>query len=146
MAGKEGRLIMKKFTLKLERNEVEMLLDVLMETYCCKDFTIVDQIMCELERFLDITRKPLMVKPLRIEDLAENTQFIVNAVEIGHDINVIVNNIKSLDVLLECVAYYDSILNSKRHSKRKKEQLLSKIDAFGIAATCLIKDDFMQAE
>lgn len=137
---------MKKFTLKLRRNEVEMLLDVLMETYCCKDFTIVDQIMCELERFLDITRKPLMVKPLRIEDLAEHTQFIVNAVEIGHDINVVVNNIKSLDVLLECVAYYDSILNSKRHSKRKKEQLLSKIDAFGIAATCLIKDDFMQAE
>lgn len=137
---------MKKLVLKLERNEVEMLLDVLMETYCCKDFTIVDQIMCELERFLDITRKPLMVKPLRIEDLAEHTQFIVNAVEIGHDINVVVNNIKSLDVLLECVAYYDSILNSKRHSKRKKEQLLSKIDAFGIAATCLIKDDFMQAE
>ena len=135
---------MKKLVLKLRRNEVEMLLDVLMETYCCKDFTIVDQIMCELEQFLDMTRKPLMVKPLRIEDLAEHTQFIVNAVEIGHDINVVVNNIKSLDVLLECVAYYDSILNSKRHSKRKKEQLLSKIDAFGIAATCLIKDDFMQ--
>lgn len=146
MAGKERNIVMKKLVLKLSRNEVEMLLDVLMETYCCKDFTIVDQIMCELERFLDITRKPLMVKPLRIEDLAENTQFIVNAVEIGHDINVVVNNIKSLDVLLECVAYYDSILNSKRHSKRKKEQLLSKIDAFGIAATCLIKDDFMQAE
>lgn len=146
MAGKERNIVMKKLVLKLERNEVEMLLDVLMETYCCKDFTIVDQIMCELERFLDITRKPLMVKPLRIEDLAEHTQFIVNAVEVGHDINVIVNNIKSLDVLLECVAYYDSILNSKRHSKRKKEQLLSKIDAFGIAATCLIKDDFMQAE
>lgn len=146
MAGKERNIVMKKLVLKLERNEVEMLLDVLMETYCCKDFTIVDQIMCELERFLDITRKPLMVKPLRIEDLAEKTQFIVNAVEVGHDINVIVNNIKSLDVLLECVAYYDSILNSKRHSKRKKEQLLSKIDAFGIAATCLIKDDFMQAE
>ena len=100
--------------------------------------------MCELEHFLDLTRKPLMVKPLRLEDLAERTQFAINAVEIGYDINVVVNNIKSLDVLLECVAYYDSILNSKRHSKRKKEQLLSKIDTFGIAATCLIKDDFIK--
>lgn len=144
--GKERNRTMKKLVLKLRRNEVEMLLDVLMETYLCKDFTIVDQIMCELEHFLDMTRKPLMVKPLRIEDLAERTQFAINAVEIGYDINAVVDSIKSLDVLLECVAYYDSVLNSKRHSKRKKEQLLSKIDTFGIAATCLIKDDFMQAE
>lgn len=135
---------MKKLVLKLRRNEVEMLLDVLMEAYLCKDFTIVDQVMCELEHFLDMTRKPLMVKPLKLEDLADCTQFVINAVEIGYDINAAVSNIKSLDVLLECVAYYDSILNSKRHSKRKKEQLLSKIDTFGIAATCLIKDDFIK--
>lgn len=144
MEGKERNRTMKKLVLKLRRNEVEMLLDVLMEAYLCKDFTIVDQVMCELEHFLDMTRKPLMVKPLKLEDLADCTQFVINAVEIGYDINAAVSNIKSLDVLLECVAYYDSILNSKRHSKRKKEQLLSKIDTFGIAATCLIKDDFIK--